>query len=568
MPELSVAQPGERAAACLRAGNLPEAEALLRQVLRAGPGRADAWLNLGTVLILSNRLQEAASALTEAVRLRPDSAPARSNLGHALRRLGRPEEAADQFRKAVELDPRSAAVYAKLGSACRELGDIEQAVDCFHKALEIEPDYREAHSNLVYALHFHPGVTPEQTFQEHLRWAERFSDPLLPSLRPHPNDPDPDRRLRVGFVSPNLNHHVVGYFMEPILRELDRSRFEAVCYAEAAAPDDHAQRLGGYASLWRQTKGLSDEVVAQQVRYDRIDILVDLALHMAGNRLGVFALKPAPVQATYLAYCGTSGMRQMDYCLTDEHLAPEGRFEQLFTERLVRLPDGYWCYSAPPASPDVAPLPALAAGHVTFGSLNSFAKHNGPVLEAWGRVLQAVPGSRLVLHATGGATGRPSLPSHLRRHGLPPDRVDVVDYIARADYLAQYNRIDIALDPFSYNGGTTSLDALWMGVPVVTLAGQTPLGRAGVTILSRLGLTQLIAETTAGYVDAASRLAADLQALSVLRSPLRERLKASSLMDAPAFTRGLESTFRDMWHNYCRSPQRPWTAWRARLPPS
>ena len=374
--------------------------------------------------------------------------------------------------------------------------------------------------------------------------------PLAEFIQPHLNNRSPDRRLRVGYVSPNFGSHPVGRFLLPLLESHDKESFETFCYASVEIADAMTDRCRAHADVWRDMLGLSDEQVAHAIRQDRIDILVDLTMHMRRNRLLVFARKPAPVQVTYLAYCGTTGLSTMDYRLTDPYLDPPGQDERFYSELSVRLPETYWCYRPAIETPPVNAQPALEAGHVTFGSLNNFCKVTPPALAAWSRLLQAVPKSWLLLHAHPGSH-RDRVCEFLNEQGISPERVVFVDFQPMAEYFGVYQRIDVALDPFPYGGGTTTCDALWMGVPVVSLAGQTAVGRGGLSILSNIGLPELVACDTEQYVRIAAELAQDLPRLRDLRATLRQRMQSSPLMDVPRFARNIEAAYREMWRRWC-----------------
>jgi protein O-GlcNAc transferase len=552
MPPSQVQQALSHAAQLIAANRLAEAESLLRQAIALAPDSLEARQYLVAVLSQQSKLPEAEEQVRSSIALRPDDAGNYLNLGQVCRWQQRLGEAIACYRKAIELSPNFDAAYNALGSALREAGRIGDAISAFRKAVQINPNFRAAHSNLVYALHFDPDTDPQSNFQEHLRWAAKFAEPLRPPIRPHSNDRNPDRRLRIGYVSPDLMNHVVGSFMEPIVEQHDRSRYEIFCYSDVTAPDDLTQRLMRHADVWRQTANLSDEQLAQQIRDDRIDVLIDLTLHMRKSRLTMFARNPAPEQITHLAYCATSGMSAMDWCVTDPHMSPPGMNEHWFTEKLLRLPESYWCYRPSPTSPPVGSLPAEQRGYITFGSLNAFAKVNHRVIDLWAKVLNAVPNSRLMVHATMGDANAAAR-KMFSDAGIAPDRLALVGREQRDQYLDLYNRIDIALDPFPYGGGTTSLDALWMGVPLVTLAGQTALSRTGVTLLSNLDVTELIAENAQQYMRFAATLAADVPKLAELRRTLRQRLSQSVLMDAPRYTRHLEQAYHFAWKRWCAS---------------
>jgi predicted O-linked N-acetylglucosamine transferase (SPINDLY family) len=376
---------------------------------------------------------------------------------------------------------------------------------------------------------------------------------LAKFIQPHSNDRSRERRLRIGYVSSDFRQHSVGYFIEPVLAHHNHDRFEIFCYSNDIKEDEVTGRLQSYADHWRRLIGLSDEQAANQIRADRIDILIDLSGHTRGNRLLVFARKPVPVQVTWLGYPTTTGLSTMDYRLTDGFADPVGMTEHFHSEQLVRLPECFSCYQ-PPEAPEVSGLPAREKDYVTFGSFNNLAKINREVMAVWARILQAVPGSHLTLKNTGLGAG--TVQQRVRETfmglGVAPERLALLgnDPSSRA-HLERYWNIDIGLDPFPYNGATTTCDALWMGVPLVALAGKTHAGRVGVSQLSNLELTELIGNTTEEYVAIATRLARDLERLSQLRAGLRARLAASPLTEAPRFTKNLEQAYLAMWKDWC-----------------
>ena len=532
-------------------GQLPQAEAALRAALRVKPDLAPAHLKLGAVLFAAGRIDEAIISFNQSVQLRPLEPWGYLNLGKSYRFQDKLDQAEAAFRKALVIAPDLAPAWNMLGSCLRTGGRIKDAIDAFARAVQLDPKLREAHSNLCYALYFDPQTPPQKIFDEHLAWARKFADPVAPAVSAHPNDRAPDRRLRIAYVSPNLRRHVVGLFMLPIIENHDWEHFEVTCYSDVASPDDLTARLKSRASVWRDTRALSDEQLANLVREDGIDILVDVNLHMRGCRLGAFARKPAPVQITHLAYCGTSGLSQMDFCITDPHMMHAG-CEVYFKEWLLPMAESYWCYRPPDETPPVGPPPMQRNGYVTFGSLNTLAKVNDQVIQLWAKLLERVPNSRLAVHIPGGAETRSAIDRFVA-HGIRAERLLPVARLDLANYMDLYNQIDIALDPFPYGGGTTTLDALWMGVPVVTLAGQLPVGRAGVSILSNLQLLDLIAQTKEQYLNYAAALAADPVRLTDLRSTLRDRMQSSPLLDAPRYVRNLEAAYRQAWQTSCDS---------------
>ena len=536
----------------LLAGRPAQAEFVCRQVVQQQPQNFEAQLHLGTALAQMGRLDEAESCLLKAARIRPDHAGVYINLGHVYRSRDLPAEAIRFYGQAIERAPSYAPTYQSLGSAYREVGKIDEATECFRRAVGLEPGAHRVHSNLVYLLYYHPRYSPEAVFAEHRQWARLHADPLLPTSLHYVNDRDPNRRLRVGYVSPDLRNHVIGMYVEPVIQNHNRQDIQIFCYSDAAGRSDElTARLRSRVDDWRDTRALTDEQLADAVRRDGIDILVDLTLHMAGNRLTVFARRPAPIQMTYLAYPGTSGMAAMDYKVTDVHLDPPGLTERYHSERLLRLPGSYWCYTPPPNCPEVNALPAGDSGPVTFGALNSFAKVNPQVVAEWAKVLNATPGSRLLVLIAGGERGSTEARAMLQRGGIDGQRVEFLGRRPRAEFCRYFHRVDISLDPFPYNGHTTSLDSLWMGVPVVTLEGESAVGRAGVSILSNLGLPELIARGGDDYVSKAVALANDKPLLQSLRRSLRPRMAQSALTNGPRIAAESESLYRAAWREWC-----------------
>lgn len=550
MPQLTLQQAYDLALGHHHAGRFAEAEALYRQILRHQPDAPEVLDRLGSLLEDSGRFADAVEVLERRVGIRPD-ADALVTLGNVYRGAGRLDEAIAAYRGAIELRPVYAGALNNLANALWDAGDLDAALPLLARSAETGTDPAAA-GNLLFALHFHPAYGPAELFAQHARWDQVYARPLEPSDPAHANDPAPGRPLRIGYVSPDLRNHPVGLFMLPILANHDRGAFQVVCYSDAA-PDLMTRRLATFAAGWRHTAGLSDAELAAQVRHDRIDVLIDLALHSRGSRLLAFARRPAPVQVTYLGYPSTTGLRAIDYRLSDPHLDPGGD-DSNYSEKTIRLPETYWCYQPVLQVPPPGPLPALANGVVTFGCLNNFHKVTPGVLDAWQSILARVPGSRLVLHAHEGAHRR-RLRDRFAAAGIDPARVEFVGAQPLTKYFETYQRIDVALDPFPFPGATTTLDALWSGVPVVSLAGRTAVSRGGQSILSNAGLARLVAPTPEQYVATAVDLAARIPELAHLRANLRGTLAASPLTNAPRFTRNLEAAFRAMWESWCRTRQ-------------
>jgi predicted O-linked N-acetylglucosamine transferase (SPINDLY family) len=551
-PELP--QPHNNLALVLRQmGRLAEAENECLVAIRTAPNYAEVYNNLGNIYFDLRRSDEGIAAFRRAVELKPHSPHSHNNLGTGLEHVGQLDDAVAEYRRAIELAPEFAEAHSNLGSALRQQGLSDQAVATMRKAVELQPNHPLLHSNLLYSLHFDPQIDPTQILDEHQRWGERYGDTLTASrARAHENDRDPDRDpgrpLRVGYVSADFYEHAVGRFLLPLLENIDRAQFQTICYSGVPTPDALSERLRALSDEWHSTIGLGDEALAEVIRSHRIDILIDLSLHSADNRMLVFARKPAPVQISYLGYPSTTGLRAIDWRLTDPHLDPPGN-EALYVERSLRLPRTYWCYHPPPAAPAVAPLAALQSGRITFGCLNNFSKLNDRVLACWSSILAQVAGSRLLLHA-GEGSHRQRVREFFAAQNVASERIEFLSKVTFGEYLAAHNTIDIALDPFPYTGGTTTCDALWMGCPVVTLAGRSAVQRGGVSLLSNAILSELIASSEAEYVERAVQLAKELPTLAKLRLTMRDRLISSPLLDAPTFARDFEAAFRLSWHGF------------------
>lgn len=518
-----------------------------RRALKINPLYTPAHFNLGNSLKRAGRLAEALAAYQRAAELEPADAEARTNLGALLNATGQLDEAVDECRQAVALKPDFALAHNNLASCLHARGQIEEAIAHYRRAAELNPDDPLLSANLAHALLYAPGVDAQVIFAEHRRWGLRHADPLPRIIRRKPPDRAPGRRLRVGYVSAHFREHAIGVFTEPMLGHHDHDQFEVFCYSDVGTPDRATSRFQASADRWIDITRQSDAQLAEQIAADEVDILVDLTGHLEGNRLLAFARKPAPIQVTYLGYQTTTGMAAMDYRLTDEWSDPPGMTEQFHTERLVRLPRAFFCYRPSDESPEVNELPALAAGRVTFGSFNKLAKVTCAVLTTWGRILARVPESRLLVLAEPSAEALRRMREAFGREGVSPERVEFVAKRPRAGYLRLHHEVDIALDAFPFNGHTTLCEALWMGVPVMMLAGATYVTRFGGTALVNLELADLIATTDMQYIEIATRLASDLGRLRELRGGLRRRMLASPLLDAAGFTRHLEHAYRSMW---------------------
>ncbi len=529
-------------------------KSLLRNLGRSSrkptPARAPAQLLAeARVLFDAHDLAGAQLRCEEALEREPEQADALHLMGLMAHRLRDLPFATEYFERSIQARPGDAVFHNNLGSVLVDSGRTEEAAVVFRQALALDPGSRAARANLLFVLALLPGGRPQEVYAEHLAWANSHADPLLAHTQVHRNARDPQRRLRIGYVSADFREHALSYFVEPALARHEREAFEVFCYHGGSVVDEVTRRLMQHAEHWSNIADMDDAAAAQLIRADGIDILVDVSGHTSGNRLLLFGRKPAPLQVSFLGYLNTTGMKAIDYRISDSYADPPGVSDCVHTEKLLRLPRTLWCYRPPEDAPPVSELPALRRGHVTFASFNHIAKLNPRVLELWADLLRQVPGSRLLVMAVPdeGAAAR------IRRGlaGIDEDRVSTLGRLGRAGYWQQFAAVDIALDPFPYAGGATTCDTLWMGVPVVTLAGDYGFSRSGVTILANAGLSHLIAQTAEDYVGLARGLAGDLGGLFRLRAGMRERLRSSPLTDASAYARDLESAYRDIWRDWC-----------------
>jgi protein O-GlcNAc transferase len=533
-------------------GDLEAAIGQFNAVIAGGVNTAKAHNNLGVLLLDTGRENEAIAHLVEALRERPDFAEGHNNLGIALLREGRLDEAASSFREAIRHQPDMAAAWNNLGGALKARGKIPEAIESYREAIRLNPKFIDAHSNLIMLLGYSAEV-PHHLLVDQARQFDRdIAAPLL-RRRKLANVPDPTRRLRIGYVSGDFRDHAVNYFFEPLMRHHQKADFEFFAYAHMHVEDAVTARLRDGFDIWRNIVAMSDDAVADLIEADGIDILIDLSGHMAANRLLVFARKPAPIQATWLGFTTTTGVSAIDYRITDPYADPPGMTEQLNTETLWRLPSTFCCYQ--PRTDIADPIdhpPRDDNDFVTFGCFNNFTKVSDRTLECWAEILRRIPDARLLLEIVGidGANFRRETEARLDRFGLPLDRV-ILEPRKRSNQYVLYNSIDIALDPFPFNGGATTLDALWMSVPVVTLAGEYFTARMGVTILNNVGLPELVAGDEAAYIELAVALAGDASRLRAMRGDLRRRMRASRMMDFAAFARDMEAAYRAMWRKWC-----------------
>ncbi len=532
-------------------GKQDDAVASYRKALALRPDLAEAQSNLGNVLTEQGKLDAAISCYQKALALKPDLAEAHGNLGNACNRLGRLDEAMAAFQKALALKPNYAGAYAKMGNAWLFAGRPDLAVDCLQKALAIKPDDAEVYSELLFTLLYRQDCSPAELLAAHRRYAERFEVPRKLDWQTPTNTRIAERRLKVGYVSPNFRRHSVAMFIEPVLAHHDKDQVEIYCYYNHPRLDDVSARIADYADHWLHCTGWPDGKLAERIRADGIDILVDLAGHTRDNSLLTFARKPAPLQLSYLGYPATTGLSAMDYRLSHSDVDSPG-CEAHYSESLYRLPHTLWCFRPSPDSPEPADsTPARRQGYITFGSMNSFSKVSAAALGLWIAILQALPRSRLVMTRVPEGAVRRALQERFAAQGIDPDRLSLHGRLPAREFYALLKGIDITLDPFPYNGTTTTCESLWMGIPVVTLIGETSVARSGYALLKGIGLEELAARDEKEYVAIATALATDLERLDALRGGMRQRIASSPLRDEAGLTRDLEAAYRAMWRRWC-----------------
>jgi len=534
-----------------RYGKLAEAEQYLIRAIALRPREAQFSNHLGSVLCGQGRLDEGIVAYRRALKLNPRLADAHYNLGNALKRKGKLVSALKCYEKALKLEPNMIEAQQNLANALRDQGYAEKAEKLLAKAWQQHPKHVGVGSNYVFNLNYHVS-DGERLLKEHMRFAGIHGAQPLPACNDFSNEPDPDRRLRIGYVSADFRRHSVAYFLEPLLRHHHRDCVEIFCYASVPNADEVTERLEALSDVWRNIRHIPDSAVAEQICRDGVDVLVDLAGHTSNHRLLVFAGKPAPLQITYLGYPNTTGMPCIDYRLTDVWADPPGN-ERWHSERLLRLPHGFLCFVAPHAAPAIAPPPLVSKDYVTFGCFNEMAKIQPDLIELWANTLKAVPASRLLLkNASLADQGvQAQVLRAFRRHGIAANRLIFHGRMSsQHDHLALYHEVDIALDTFPYNGTTTTCESLYMGVPVLSLYGGLHAGRVGLSLLSQIGLSDLAAATPEQYVAAAKTLANDQPRMESLRYQLRG-LVQEKLCDAERFVSSLEGTYRDIWRTWC-----------------
>lgn len=527
-------------------GRLDAAAGALRRALTLEPQNLDARSALFHVLEAQGDPAGAARELEAVLRQRPDWAEALYNYGCVLRKLMRPAEAEDALRRAIAAQPKFARAHRALGGVLLGQCRIAEALELYRHA----PRDAELMSAELFALNASETIAEEELFARHAEFGRSLEQAVAARFA-FSNRKDPARRLRIGYVSGDFSYHVVALFMLPVLERRDRPAFEVFCYSSAERVDQYTRQLAKASDAWRPCAGMSDAQLADTIHADGIDILVDLAGHSGEPQLRVFAQKPAPVQATWLGYLNTTGMTRIDYRISDAHTDPGGPADARHTEKLARLPHSQWCYRPFIQTAAATSPPCAKNGHVTFGSFNQVLKLSQASRRLWAQILSRVPGSRLAILGVPSGRAHDDLLSDMQKTGVDTARIDVVPYVSLQDYFAWYNQVDIALDTTPYSGGTTTCDALWMGVPLLTAPGERPSSRSAASILTTAGMTDWIASSPEEYASRAVDAAKDVQLLANLRVTLRARLQASPLMDEAGFARDLDNLYRQMWRQYC-----------------
>jgi predicted O-linked N-acetylglucosamine transferase (SPINDLY family) len=562
------------AAACMEKGLIDEAVAAYRRAAELWPDSAETWIRLGVALQSQGRTEETMTACGRVPEVKLDRPEACNDIGRAPREKGQLDEAVAAYRRAIEISADLPDAWSNLGIVLRDQGRLEGAISAFRRALQLRPNRADLQSDIILTLLLCPDVGSGSIAAEERRWNEQFGHPSRTGVQQWVTDCDPNRRLRIGYVSPDFREHVVGRNLRPLFQHHDRENFEIVCYSGVLRPDGVTEEFRKAADLWRDVSGVDDDAMCEQIRKDRIDVLVDLSQHSAENRLPVFARKPAPVQVSFAGYPESTGVEAIGYRISDRWMEGEGNdsraqrdsqgawgkcrmsnVEYALPER-VFLIDSFWCYDPCGMEVAVNELPARENGGITFGSLNSFCKINDRVLKLWARALVEVAGSRLVVLTDFGSQQERTW-EFLKGEGVAPERVEFVGRRSRKAYLELYQRLDIGLDPFPYGGHTTCQDALWMGVPVVSLAGTRAVSRAGLSILNNVGLADLVAFSEDEYVRIAAGLAGDLSRLAELRRTLRARMESSVLMDGTRFARSIAAAYRAIWRDWCGASAAP-----------
>ena len=571
-------------------GNIADAEANYRLAIKNDTQSGGAYANLGRIKLEAHAYLEAVELYSKAVHLIPGQAGLEAQLGlaFALSRVDQHLQAIEAYEKALSYDPFNEKATLALAHIFISVHRLDDAADLLEKFLSRNPEHGEATGMLgedyvrqgmsregfsliekacslepkndflagmkLFTSNYIPDINPEQLFEEHLSYAERFFSEYYPQSLIFENDRDPQRKLKIGYVSADFKRHPVSVFVEPLLEHHDRSAFEVHAWHVSSSNDHVTQRIRGLVDVWHDVHALDDDELAQSIRGTGIDILIDLSGLTGGNKLFVFARKPAPIQATWLGYLGTTGLKTMDYRICDCFTDPPGMTEAYHTETLARLPSCQWCHAPYRNLAEIPPAPVLENGYLTLGSFNNTAKLNDDVLNLWTGVLKAVPDARLHLADVKKGRAQKRILRRMESKGIDTSRLHFIPRLEYADYLKNFATVDIALDPFPYNGGTTSIDTLVMGVPFVTLAGRHSIARGGVSLLSNAGLSNFIAESPEEYISTIKYYADHPEMLAAIRTNLRQKVESSAIMDSEFFVRDFEQMCHQWWERWCGSP--------------
>ncbi len=533
-------------------GQRQAAKASFQSAIDHAPRYADPLNSLSLELKAQGDLDGAVAACKAAINIKPDFADAHCNLGGAYLMMQRVVEATNAYQAAVKLQPSRAMYHANLGGALLRLGRQQDAIVAFDEALRLDPKDALTRSNLIVASSY-VTTSARALWSQVEAWDHMHGLPLQNNGLRHKNLPDPERRLRIGYVSADFRNHAAAYWIEPLLAGLHHGDFDVVCYSNSAAVDAVTERLKRHADTWVECASLGDSALADRIKADGIDILVDLSSHTEGHRLQVFARQPAPVQVSWFGFPVSTGLHAMQYRFTDAVMDPPGQSDDFYSEKLVRLSRFYAAFRPDPACGEVGVGPVVRNGFVTFASFNTLAKITPAMLECWAAILTKIPQARLLLQAAG--MENPALAaavsSALCERGVEPHRLTLRGWTGIEDYMRLGHEADIALDPYPFNGGVTSCHALWMGLPVITRAGETAASRVGASILGGLGLAEWVASDSDAYANKAIALAHDTAKLAALRASLRTRMETAGLLDGPGLASEVENAFRGMWRTWC-----------------
>ena len=535
-------------------GKLSAAEASLRQAIKLKNDYAEAYSNLGNILMELGGLNEAIISYKKAINLKPDNAQILSNLGTTFHELGKTGKAINSYSRSIKLNPKYSKAYSNLGNSLNDIGQYKEAIISYDKAIELKPKYSKAYSNKCFNLNYSSCLSTNFIFEQHLEFEKQFGGVEVRTSTDPSLNRDPKRRLRIGYVSPDFKTHSIACFFEPLLENHTPNNVETFCYYSDIKTDDTTRRLIKHSDHWRTLVGMSDSDAVKLIQTDRIDILVDLAGHSAMNRLLISAQKPAPIQVNWLGSANTTGLSAIDYRFTDIIADPIGKSDKVHSEQLTRLKNTFQCYKGNSNLSVSANSPNTKQGHITFGSFNNLAKVTPGVIKVWSKILNILPTSHLLLKAKQLTHNKDHYLNLFLQEGIAEDRIELHGFLPNNDdHLKLYNSVDICLDPFPFNGATTTCEALWMGVPVITLTGSRHAGRVGTSLLTNLGLNNFIAKDIDSYIEIAIKMSDDKGYLQIIRQGLRDRMQQSSLCDAKIFAHNVEYSYQNMWEQYLNS---------------